>query len=146
MKTFTTISPVDQRVYCEHPYASDALIAKTLNSAKRAQSHWQQTNVEQRATYCQKIIDYFNKHRETIAEQISWQMGRPLSQALGEITGLIERAETMIGLATTALAPLVLPKKKGFTRYICREPLGTILVLAPWNYPYLTAINSIIPA
>ena len=36
--------------------------------------------------------------------------------------------------------------KEGFRRMIKREPLGLVLVIAPWNYPYLTAVNSIVPA
>ena len=38
------------------------------------------------------------------------------------------------------------PDKPGFRRFIRREPLGIVLVIAPWNYPYLTAVNSIVPA
>src|SRR3990167_10574700 len=52
----------------------------------------------------------------------------------------------MIAEAKTALLPIQLPEKAGLIRYIKREPLGIVFVIAPWNYPYLTAVNSIIPA
>jgi acyl-CoA reductase-like NAD-dependent aldehyde dehydrogenase len=53
----------------------------------------------------------------------------------------------MIGIAADALADAPTPNPMpGFTRFIRREPLGTVLVIAPWNYPYLTAVNSIVPA
>lgn len=57
-----------------------------------------------------------------------------------------ERARTMILLAEKGLSTLKLEDKPGFERWIQREPVGMILVIAPWNYPYLIAINSILPA
>ena len=52
----------------------------------------------------------------------------------------------MIAIADSALANIELAQKDGFIRYIKREPLGVALVIAPWNYPYLTAINAVMPA
>ena len=52
----------------------------------------------------------------------------------------------MVAIAEEALAPHYPPEKPGFRRYIEREPLGLVLVIAPWNYPYLTAVNTIVPA
>lgn len=74
-------------------------------------------------------------------------MGRPIKYTPFEITkGMRERAEYMIGIAEKSLANIEAENILGFRRYIKREPLGTVFVLAPWNYPYLTSVNSIIPA
>ena len=73
-------------------------------------------------------------------------MGRPISQAPGEIAGFEERARHMIEIAATALADLKPVEKDGFTRFIRREPLGVVFVVAPWNFPYLTSVNAIMPA
>jgi len=73
-------------------------------------------------------------------------MGRPISQAPGEVGGFEERARYMIEIADTALADLKPEQKDGFTRYIKREPLGVVFVVAPWNFPYLTSVNAIMPA
>src|SRR5690606_21661933 len=70
---------------------------------------------------------------------------RPLRYG-GEKKGVEERGRYMLGTAEAALAPIILPEKPGFVRNIAREPLGVVLVIAPWNYPFLTAVNSIIPA
>ncbi|MFV2031597.1 MAG: aldehyde dehydrogenase family protein, partial [Gammaproteobacteria bacterium] len=78
--------------------------------------------------------------------ELTWQMGRPISQAPGEIGGFEERARYMIEIADTALADLKPEQKDGFTRYIKREPLGVVFVVAPWNFPYLTSVNAIMPA
>jgi acyl-CoA reductase-like NAD-dependent aldehyde dehydrogenase len=73
-------------------------------------------------------------------------MGRPVSQSPGEVRGFAERARHMIAIAPEALADIDPGPKQGFTRFIRREPLGVAFVLAPWNYPYLTAVNAVVPA
>jgi acyl-CoA reductase-like NAD-dependent aldehyde dehydrogenase len=84
--------------------------------------------------------------REEIAPELAWQMGRPVRYGGGELNGFEERARAMIALAETALAPIVPEPKQGFKRYVAREPVGIVLTVAPWNYPYLTAVNSVVPA
>lgn len=96
--------------------------------------------------YCLAAVNEIVASKVDIAEEICWQMGRPIRYAAGEINGFEERARYMIAQAESSLASVELPEKKGFTRYIKREPLGLVLVIAPWNYPYLTAVNAIIPA
>ena len=73
-------------------------------------------------------------------------MGYPVSQAVGEIRGLEERARYMLGIARQALAQDELPLNGLALRTIRREALGTVLVIAPWNFPLLTATNAIFPA
>ena len=84
--------------------------------------------------------------RDQIVPELAWQMGRPVRYGAGELRGFEERARYMIAIAPEALAAIDPGPKPGFHRLIKREPLGTVLVIAPWNYPYLTAVNSIIPA
>ena len=93
-----------------------------------------------------KALDYFRTNQTDIAEEITWQMGRPISQTPGEINGLIERANHMIDIAPEALQAAHPESKSGFNRFIQREPLGTVAALAPWNYPYLTSVNAVVPA
>ena len=84
--------------------------------------------------------------RAEIAPELSWQMGRPIKYAGGELGGFEERARHMIAIADEALSPVVPAAKDGFKRYVRRDPAGIVLTVAPWNYPYLTAVNSVIPA
>ncbi|TMA31392.1 MAG: aldehyde dehydrogenase family protein, partial [Deltaproteobacteria bacterium] len=62
------------------------------------------------------------------------------------LRGFEDRARHMIGIAPEALADVRPAAKSGFTRFVRREPLGVVLTVAPWNYPLLTAVNSIVPA
>ena len=77
---------------------------------------------------------------------ITHQIGRPISQSPGEVRGFEERARYMIEVAPDALADVDAGPRAGFTRFVRREPLGVVFIIAPWNYPYLTAVNGVVPA
>ena len=140
------ITPADGSLYAERPLATAADIEAAVARAAKAQATWKQVPVAERAKLCARAIDAMVDAAEPTAEELSWQMGRPVSQSPGELRGLEERARHMIAIAEEALAPVDAGPKDGFTRYIKREPLGVILTVAPWNFPYLTAVNSVIPA
>lgn len=140
------ISPVDGSVVAERNITSNDEINQCLTNAQAEKSNWQMRSVLERADICHQAIDYLRDNGQDLAREISQQMGRPIKYSLGEIAGLEERARYMIDIAEQSLADIKINKVSGFTRYITREPLGIVLTIAPWNYPYLTAINSIIPA
>ncbi|MCB1323471.1 MAG: aldehyde dehydrogenase family protein, partial [Leptospiraceae bacterium] len=88
----------------------------------------------------------FVANKAVIAEELCWQMGRPIRYAANEVRSFADRARYMISIADETLTPVQVGDKPGFIRYIDREPVGVVLVIAPWNYPLHTPINSIIPA
>ena len=141
-----TISPIDDSVYVRRPLATQVQIQRAIDNSASVAGVWKATTMADRAAVCRQAVAYFERNKDAIGEEICWQMGRPIRYAAGELAGLAERAEYMIDIAEQALAPIQLPEKPGFIREIRREPLGTVLVIAPWNYPYLTAVNAIIPA
>ena len=140
------VSPVDGSVYAERPRASEAEVDAALEAARAAQRDWAQTPIAERAEVCAKAVAEMLEMRDDIIIELAWQMGRPVRYGGGELAGFEERARAMIAIAEEALAPIELPPKPGFKRRIERAPLGLVLVIAPWNYPYLTAVNSVIPA
>jgi len=146
MAIIQCISPVDGSVFVERETASAEQIRQTLGAAVEAQKKWKNTPVTERQALCSKAVDAFVARKAEIAEELTWQMGRPISQAPGEIAGFEERARHMIEIADSALADLKPEEKDGFTRFIRREPLGVVFVVAPWNFPYLTSVNAIMPA
>src|SRR4029079_11816610 len=111
-----------------------------------AQGDWRRRPVTGRAALLGAFIDTFIARRDEIALELTWQMGRPIRYSPGEIRGFEERARTMVALASRALADIDVGQKDGFRRFIRHDPLGVVLVIAPWNYPYLTAVNSVVPA
>lgn len=141
-----TISPIDGREVVRRAYASEAQIAQALAQAQSAQAAWQALGVGERGRIVSAAVDRFVAAKDEIARAITIQMGRPLRYTPGEVAGFEARARHMISIADAALAPLRVPDQAGFTRFISREPIGVALTVAPWNYPLLTAVNSIVPA
>ena len=140
------VSPADGRIVAERALASDGEIAALLARARTAQASWRDVPLASRQQLVSAFVDAFESRAREIAEEISWQMGRPIAHSPGEIRGLAERARAMTALAPEALADVVPAPKDGFTRFVRRDPLGVVLVIAPWNYPYLTAVNAVVPA
>ena len=146
MNTLQTVSPVDGRIYVERPLESADGIHRSLDAAVRAQTPWDALPLSSRCQLLSRAIDVFCSKAAEIAPEITWQMGRPIRHAPGEIRGFEERARYMLVVAAAALAPVEPGEKSGFKRQIKRVPLGVVAVVAPWNYPYLTAVNAVLPA
>ena len=145
-ETLKCLSPIDGSVVVERPLATKSDVAAALEHACKAQAAWRHTPMAERQALLTKAVDAFVAKKSEIAEEITRQMGRPLAYTPGEVAGFEERARHMIAIAPDALADIAVEPKAGFTRFIRREPLGVVIVVAPWNYPYLTAVNAVIPA
>ncbi len=143
-----TISPVDGSVYVERAYHTAKDIDAVLTKAKKAAKEWRKVPLSERQKYMLKFLDHMLAHAQEIGKELTWQMGRPISQTPGEIMrGFQERVKYAVELAPKALADIIPhDNRDGFKRFIRREPLGVVAVIAPWNYPYLTAVNAIVPA
>lgn len=140
------ISPVDGRVVAERPYATDVDVRAAVDDASMAQRVWRGTPLDERAARLLTFTDALVEMSDEIVPELAWQMGRPVSSGGGELRGVEERARHMVAIAADALAPVRPTPKPGFDRFITREPLGLVMVIAPWNYPFLTAVNTIVPA
>jgi acyl-CoA reductase-like NAD-dependent aldehyde dehydrogenase len=144
--TFNVISPIDDSVLLERDYTTPATIKITLSDARRAQLAWRNTPLSERKAIIDRAMDVFVANRASIAEEITRQMGRPIRYTPFELDRMVERARYMISVADRALGDITPDPIDGFDRFIRREPVGVVFVIAPWNYPYLTAVNSIVPA
>jgi acyl-CoA reductase-like NAD-dependent aldehyde dehydrogenase len=146
MSLFTCISPVNDSIFAARPFATDARVSAAVAAAHTAQHDWQNQPLSARAALCHGFVDAMLSMEAEIVPELAMQMGRPIRYGAGELRGFAERARHMIAIADSALAKIVPEEIAGFERYITREPLGVVLTVAPWNYPYLTAVNSIVPA
>lgn len=144
---FQVISPVDGSIYVQRTRPSKTQIEQSLVNASGAKSLWKETPLQDRIDYCRKMLEYLLQNASAIAEEITWQMGRPMKYTPFEISGgLKERVEYMLSIAEETLSPTWVSDDRAGKRYITHEPLGVVLVLSPWNYPYLTSVNAVIPA
>ncbi|WP_027059971.1 aldehyde dehydrogenase family protein [Mesorhizobium loti] len=145
-ETVKLITPIDGSIYAERPVATDQAINAAVERAKAAQEKWAQVPIVERGKYMLAMLEALDAISDEIVPEIAWQMGRPVRYG-GEFGGVRERTTYMVEIAEAALksVPASNPKD-GFRRYVKKDPLGVVMVIAPWNYPYLTAVNTIVPA
>ncbi|EKM75670.1 hypothetical protein AGABI1DRAFT_116267 [Agaricus bisporus var. burnettii JB137-S8] len=148
MPVQVTVTPHTQQPLVSRTYPVQEDLDAAILKAHTAQKSWSSISVKDRVAIGRRFMDEFKKMSDDIPLELSMQMGRPVSQGPGEIGGFLERAEYLISIAESSLADVSLKDtdKLGFRRFIKRVPLGVVLVIAPWNFPYLTSINSVIPA
>lgn len=142
---YKIVSPVDGRVFATVPYAEARAVEVAVVNARKAQKAWAVATISERAQLCSVFVELMLAQQTEIAEQLAWQMGRPVAFGPSEVKRLAERANHMISIAAEALQPIEL-SGDGHKRRIEHVPHGVVLVVAPWNYPYLTAVNTIVPA
>jgi acyl-CoA reductase-like NAD-dependent aldehyde dehydrogenase len=142
-----TISPVDGSIYVERQLATSREIENALAKSVTSQAQWKRVPVAERAAACKRMLDWLVEHADEIGEELTWQIGRPIAYSPNEIRrGFQERVNYMAEIAGRELADIELEPKDNFRRFIRREPVGVVLVLAPWNYPWLASVNAVVPA
>jgi acyl-CoA reductase-like NAD-dependent aldehyde dehydrogenase len=145
MTMIRCVSPVDGSVYAERPALSLDDAKAVVARARKAQKAWARRPLDERIALVLKGVARLNEMGQEVVTELAWQMGRPVKYG-GEFKGFNERSNYMASIANEALAPLVIEDSAAFKRFIAREPHGVVFVIAPWNYPYMTAINSVAPA
>ena len=145
-RTIRSVSPVDGSVYLERGCATAEEIAAAGEAARTAQRDWARRPIEERGRLCTAFVEAVLAEGDAIAVELARQMGRPVRYGGGELAGFEERARHMIAIAAEALADVDPGEKAGFRRFVRRVPLGTVMTIAPWNFPFLTTVNSVVPA
>ena len=144
-KTIDLISPVDGSVYLTRDVMSRDAAFEAARKARDAQSDWAARPLEDRIAAVRRANEIVGQDTESMARELAHQMGRPIRYG-GEFGGFSERLTYMADIAAEGLAPDVIEDSDAFQRVIKRVPWGVVLVVAPWNYPYMTAINTVAPA
>ncbi len=144
--SLSSISPIDGSLYAQRTAATEAQIDAALESARSAQRAWREVPRDARVAIMERFATEFERRGAAIAAELPWQIGRPIRFAPSEVRGTLERTRHMSSIAATALADMDAVPKAGFRRFIRREPLGVVFTVAAWNYPYLIAVNSVVPA
>jgi acyl-CoA reductase-like NAD-dependent aldehyde dehydrogenase len=146
-QTIEVVSPVDGSLYVRRTLAGPDAIDGTLANAAASQELWRRVPLAERIAICRRMVAWMVERADDLGAELAWQMGRPIAHAPGELRrGFRERATHMADIAASALADLDAGSDASVRRFIRREPLGVVLVLAPWNYPYLCSVNTVVPA
>ena len=145
MTMIQNISPIDGSVYAEREALPLDAARAVVGKARKAQNDWAKRPLEDRVQLVLKGVARLNEMVGEVVPELAHMMGRPVRYG-GEFKGFNERSNYVAAIAADALAPLVIEESNSFERRIEREAHGVVFVIAPWNYPYMTAINTIAPA
>ncbi|UHS61859.1 aldehyde dehydrogenase family protein [Agrobacterium vaccinii] len=145
MVMIQNISPIDGSVYAEREAMSLDAARRAVSKVRAAQKSWARRPLEDRVQLVLKGVARLNEMVDEVVPELAHMMGRPVRYG-GEFKGFNERSNYVASIAADALAPLVIEESGNFERRIEREAHGVVFVIAPWNYPYMTAINTIAPA
>jgi acyl-CoA reductase-like NAD-dependent aldehyde dehydrogenase len=141
-----TVSPIDGSTVATRPLAGEREVDTLLDRATDAQRSWREVPLPERVDICRAMLDQVLSRADDLGREITVQMGRPVSHSPLELRkGFQERVVHMAAIAEGSLADVECDPVEGFERFIRREPLGVVLVVAPWNYPWLTAVNAVVP-
>lgn len=139
------ISPIDGTIFAEREALSLNEAENAVSKARFAQAAWAARSIQERIDLVMAGVAAVGKLNDVIVPELARMMGRPVRYG-GEFGGFNERATHMASIAKEALADIRVGEDENFSRYIKRVPHGVVLVIAPWNYPYMTAINAVAPA
>ncbi|EXJ84159.1 NAD-dependent aldehyde dehydrogenase [Capronia epimyces CBS 606.96] len=144
----TTISPTTNKpILTRHGLPPDEILrlGTTAQQAFKsyAKSH---PTLESRQKVVAKALEILSQRQDELAQELTEQMGRPIAYTGKEISTAIKRAEYMSKIAPEVLQDVPGEAEPGFKRYLRKEPVGVVLVIFAWNYPYLIMVNSLIPA
>ncbi|CAP95162.1 Succinate-semialdehyde dehydrogenase [Penicillium chrysogenum] len=150
LETIRTISPAtNEPVVTRTGVSSEDLKHIPVAAQAAFRSFSQSTTLEQRQKIVERALDTLEKKKDELAREVTEQMGRPIAYTGVEIATAIKRSRYLTRISTSVLGEEgIVPgeEEKGFRRYIKRSPVGVALIIFPWNYPYLTLVNSLIPA
>src|SRR5690554_439810 len=139
------ISPIDGSMFAQREALSLDAATQTATRARAAQPGWAARPLQERIDLVMAGVAAVGEMNDQIVPELAQMMGRPVRYG-GEFGGFEERASHMASIAREALADIAVGEDAVFKRYIKRVPHGVVLVVAPWNYPYMTAINTVAPA
>ena len=143
--TLTCYSPVDGSAYASREALAPAAAGERVAAVRRAQPGWAARPLAERVDLVLAGVAALGAMNDDVVVELAHMMGRPVRYG-GEFRGVDERAGHMAAIAAESLADIEVGEDDGFKRYIRRIPHGVVFVVAPWNYPYMTAVNTVVPA
>ncbi|OIQ26983.1 MAG: aldehyde dehydrogenase [Alphaproteobacteria bacterium MedPE-SWcel] len=144
-KTLNCISPIDGSVFASREALDLEAARNAVKKARAAQRSWAARPLQERIDLVMAGVAEIGAMNDEIVPELAHMMGRPVRFG-GEFGGFNERASHMAKIASESLADIEVGEDESFKRYIKRIPHGVVFVVAPWNYPYMTAINTVAPA
>lgn len=143
--TYRTQNPATGELVQEFPYVSDDEIQQTLASAASAYRSWSTMPMAERGQILMKLADLFDERAEELAAQATLEMGKNTREAIGEVKYCARIIRYYATEGERLAADQELKNIDGQTAILRRRPIGTILGIMPWNFPYYQVIRFAAP-
>ena len=135
--SWTAMNPATGETLEEYPEMDRGEVDEILQAAHQAQRRWRTTDFDHRADLMQRAAGVLRDRSEEFARLMTREMGKPLGQARGEVEKCAWVCEYYADNAETQLAPEpVETPDTGARTYVAFQPIGLVLAIMPWNFPF----------
>jgi succinate-semialdehyde dehydrogenase / glutarate-semialdehyde dehydrogenase len=133
---FKVVNPATNETEREFPAATDAEVEQVLERSARAFRSWRTSTKDERAKVLRRVADLYKERIDDLAALITREMGKPTREAKGEIQLVVTIYRYYADQGPELLKDTPLSPRAGGTALIRKEPIGPLLGIMPWNYPY----------
>ena len=133
IESLTTISPTTNKPVAVRNGLSDADLEALPTIAAGAFRSYRRTSLQERQKIVKRALELLDERQEELAQELTEQMGRPITYTAKEITTAVARGEYMLKISGHVLEDTDGEPEKGFKRYIRKVPVGPVLILFAWN-------------
>jgi acyl-CoA reductase-like NAD-dependent aldehyde dehydrogenase len=142
---FKTINPYNQNIIAEYEAINDIFLENTIAQAKAAQRHWSRLSFEERGNVFKKLAHYLRENKTDLATLLTTEMGKILPESMSEIEKCAVQCEYFSQNAEGMLQEQIVATDAQFSS-IRHEPVGVVLAIMPWNFPFWQVFRYSIPA
>lgn len=140
-----SINPYTEQVIKEFNLMSRQEVDWQLNASRNAFLNWRDTSVSERVKYIRKLAEVLRTEKRNYAELITKEMGKPIKESLAEIEKCAWLADYYADNAVSFLKPEEI-KTEAKKSYVMFQPLGVVLAIMPWNFPFWQAFRFGVPS
>lgn len=142
---FASVNPYTEETLATYDFISDDVLWQQVEQANKAQKNWRKIDISKRVQFIQKLGQLLKDQHEELALLATLEMGKPLAEAKLEVLKCARGCEYYAAQAQKLLMPKSSVAETGKTVTLNYEPLGVILGVFPWNFPYWQILRSAIP-
>lgn len=145
-KTVPVKNPATGEVIQEVAYGGEQETRQAIASAKEAFAGWKEKTGKERGAYLDRIAENMRKAQDAIAETMTLEMGKPLSEAKGEVAIAIDYVDWYAEEAKRVYGDLIPASEENKRLMVFREPVGVVGAITPWNFPVAMITRKVAPA
>tara|TARA_X000000368_G_scaffold415821_1_gene408356 strand:+ start:750 stop:2192 length:1443 start_codon:yes stop_codon:yes gene_type:complete len=142
-ETYDVINPATEEVIGKASKAGEEDVNKALKSAEKGLEVWRNTPPWERAKIIRKIADLMREKKETLGKWLTLEVGKPLSEGIGEVGGAADIFEWNSEETKRIYGQIVESRFENTRMYVKYEPVGVVAGLIPWNFPIVLASRKI---